>query len=200
MAVNLKKGGRVNLQKEAPSLKRLRFELEWKPNSTDTGHDFDLDATAFGLKVDPAGNPRYAGNDGGDFMVFYGNPSSIDGSMTHSGDNKTGKGNGPDETIIVDLTSLSAGVDEISFIVTIHEADDRGQNFGQVPSSSIALVDDETNAVIAKYDLEEDFSTETAVQFGSLYRKDGGFAFKAIGAGYNKGLEAFCAAYGIAVA
>lgn len=199
MAIPLGKGSRINLQKEAPQLKRLRFELSWKPNNTDTGEKFDLDATAFGLKIDPAGNPKLAGNDA-DFMVFYNVTSSVDGSMTHSGDNKTGDGDGPDEIITVDLQKLSTQVDEISFVVTIFDADVRRQNFGQVPSSSIALVDDETNVVIARYDLEEDFSTETAVQFGSLYRKDGGFAFKAIGAGYAKGLDAFVRAYGGEVA
>lgn len=205
MAINLTKGSRINLAKEAPSLTKIRVGLGWKPNATDTGHEFDLDVTAFGLKI-VDGSPRAAGRPADpDFMVFYGNSQSIDGAIKHSGDERTGatsnQNGADDETITVDLTKLSNEVEEISFIVTIHEAEARRQNFGQVAGSYIALYDDVTGNLIARYDLEEDFSVETAVQFGSLYkREDGAWGFKAIGAGYKLGLAAFCEGYGLVVA
>lgn len=197
MAINLTKGGRINLAKEAPSLKVVRVGLGWKQNATDTGHDFDLDVTAFGLKM-VNGDPKLAGrNDQPDFMVFYGNHQSIDGAITHSGDNRKGDTDGDDETVIVDLSKLDSQVEEISFIVTIHDAQERRQNFGQISKSYICLYDDANGNVIARYDLEEDFSVETAIQFGSLYKRDdGAWAFKAIGAGYQLGLDAFVKGYG----
>jgi len=201
MAVNLTKGNRVDLKKEDPSLKRIRVGLGWGWNKTDTGAGFDLDVSAFGLANDASDEPKKVGADL-DYFVFYGNTRSVDGSIIHSGDNKTGEGgdpNGDDETIIVDLTRLAASVDEISFIVTIHEATERRQNFGQIPKAAIRLYNDETNTLLAEYNLEEDFSSETAIQFGSMYKKDGSVsAFKAVGAGYNAGLKLFCESYGIA--
>lgn len=197
MAINLSKGSRINLAKEAPSLKRLRVGLGWKPNETDTGYDYDLDVTAFGLQVVGDKSDWIGSRNDPDFMVFYNNPSSIDGAIVHSGDNKTGQGEGDDESIMIDLTKLDKRVDEISFIVTIEEAATRRQNFGQIPKSHIALYNDETGDLIARYDLGEDFSTETAVQFGSIYkREDGAFAFKAVGNGYNLGLGEFVKGYG----
>lgn len=202
MAIQLGKGSRINLQKEVPSLTKVRIGLGWKPQEFDNSADFDLDVTAFGLKIDAAGNPVLAGRKTDpDFMVFYGNLQSIDGAITHTGDNKTGEGDGDDETITVDLSLLSNEVDEISFIVTIHEATERGQNFGQIPKSWIAVYDDATGKEIGRYDLGEDFSSETAVQMGSLYRReDGKWGFKAVGAGYNLGLAAFVKGYGGEVA
>lgn len=205
MAISLTKGSRINLAKEAPSLQRVRVGLGWKPNATDTGYDYDLDVTAFGLKI-VNDQPRLAGRaTDPDFMVFYGNPMSIDGAMVHSGDEKTGStdnSNGvDDETVTVEFAKLSPEVQEISFVVTIHDAEARKQNFGQIPKSYIALYNDETGELVAKYDLEEDFSIETAVQFGSLYKRDdGAWAFKAIGAGYQLGLAAFVTGYGGVVA
>lgn len=198
MAINLAKGSRINLAKEAPSLTRLRVGLGWAPNATDTGHDFDLDVTAFGLTLDADGNPKLAGRKTDpDYIVFYNNEKSIDGAIVHSGDSRKGEASGDDETIIIDLTKLDKKIDEISFIVTIHDAIDRRQNFGQVPKSHIALYNDETGDLIARYDLGEDFSSETAVQFGSVYkREDGAYAFKAVGAGYTLGLDAFVTGYG----
>jgi len=197
MAINLTKGSRINLAKEAPALKRLRVGLGWKPNETDTGHEFDLDVTAFGLQV-VGDKPDWIGSrNDPDFMVFYNNPNSVDGAIVHSGDNKTGAGDGDDESITIDLTKLDKRVDEISFIVTIEEAGVRKQNFGQIPKSHIALYNDENGDLIARYDLGEDFSNETAVQFGSVYkREDGAYAFKAVGAGYNLGLGEFVKGYG----
>jgi len=199
MAISLTKGTKINLSKEAPNLTRVRFGLGWKPNPTNTGAAFDLDASAFGLKLDANGDPKLAGNDA-DFFVFYNNLQSVDGAMVHTGDNRTGDAQGDDETIVVDLQKLSTMIDEVSFIVTIHEAQARKQNFGQVSKSYINVYNDATGDILAKYDLEDDFSAETAVQFGSLYKKDGSWSFKAIGAGYNLGLDAFVSGYGAAVA
>ncbi len=198
MAISLAKGSRINLQKEVPALTKVRIGLGWKPQEFDNAADFDLDVTAFGLKITADGTPRLAGRaTDPDFMVFYGNLQSIDGAITHTGDNKTGDGDGDDETITVDLSKLSKEVDEISFIVTIHEATERGQNFGQVPKSWIAVYDDATGKEIGRYDLGEDFSNETAFQMGSMYRReDGQWGFKAVGAGYNLGLKAFVEGYG----
>ena len=198
MAINLTKGSRINLTKEAPTLTKLRVGLGWMPNATDTGADFDLDVTAFGLTLDAQGEPKLAGRKTDpDYIVFYNNEKSVDGAIIHSGDSRKGEASGDDETITIDLTLLSPTVDEISFIVTIHEAIARRQNFGQVPKSHIALYDDATGNLIARYDLGEDFSSETAVQFGSVYkREDGAWAFKAVGAGYNLGLDAFVTGYG----
>lgn len=198
----LTKGSRINLAKQAPQLKRLRLELRWKPNITDSGAKFDLDCSVFGLKYDANGDPKLYGK-GADYMVFYNNTVSADGAVQHLGDNRSGESdaNKPAETIVVDIAKINRELNEYSFIVTIDEATARGQNFGQVPASSIRLVDDETDDVVASYDLEEDFSTETAVQFGSLYRRDdGAWSFKAVGQGYNLGLDAFVEGYGGEVA
>ena len=196
MAINLTKGGRIDLAKEDPALRKVRVGLSWGWNRTDTGAGFDLDVTAFGLKADAGGAPKLCGRDD-DFMVFFNHLTSADGAIHHTGDNRTGEGEGDDEVITVDLTRLSPEVEEISFVVTIHDAINRRQNFGQIPKASIRLYNDETNAMIAEYNLEEDFSTETAVQFGSLYKKNGIVsAFKAVGAGYNAGLDAFVREYG----
>lgn len=197
--INLSKGTKINLSKDVPGLSKVRFGLGWKANPTDTGSAFDLDASAFGLKFDAKGEPKLAGNDA-DFFVFYNNACSVDNAIVHAGDNRTGAGDGDDESITVDLKMLSPTIDEISFIVTIHEALERKQNFGQVSKSYISVYDDATGAVLAKYDLEDDFSAETAVQFGSLYKKDGNWSFKAIGAGYKLGLDAFVTGYGGQVA
>lgn len=210
MAIVLKKGSRINLAKEAPSLKNIRVALGWSPNNTNTGRKYDLDVTGFGLKY-VNGDPKWVGkNTDPDFMVFYGNPQSIDGSIVHSGDCTDGSGskkvevNGQfieiDEEIAVNLSTISAEVDEISFIVTIHEAEERGQNFGQIPKSHITLINDDTNEVLGSYQLENDFSEETAVQFGSLFKNNGTWMFKAVGQGFNLGLAAFVEGYGGVVA
>jgi tellurium resistance protein TerD len=195
MSINLVKGGRINLSKECPSLTKVRVGLGWEPNATDTGTDFDLDASLFICKNDANGSPKLIADE---YFVFYGNKTSPDGAVVHSGDDRTGGNSavGDDETIRVDLTKLNPAVDELSFVVTIYEETKRKQNFGQVKNSYIKLYDDATGAEIAKYSLEDDFSTETAVQFGSLYKKDGAWSFKAVGTGYKKGLADFVVAYG----
>lgn len=193
MAISLKKGERINLSKANPNLKKVRAGLGWGFNATDTGNAYDLDVSVFVCKHDAAGNPKLIDDP---FMVFYGQPQSPDGAVVYSGDNRTGAGEGDDETITVDLTKLDQRAMELSFVVTIHEAIARRQNFGQIPRSYIHLYDDATGELLAKYELEDEFSSETALQVGSFYKKDGAWLFKAVGAGYNKGLAEFVIAYG----
>ena len=196
MAINLTKGGRINLDKSAPGLRVARLGLSWDANAFDTGTAFDLDASVFVCTTDAAGNAKLLSDE---HFVFYNNPASPEGAVKHSGDSRTGADAGDDESILVDFAKLPESAAEISIVVTIHEATARRQNFGQVRNSSIKLYDDATGTVIASYDLEEDYSNETAVQFGSLYKKDGAWLFKAVGAGYTRGLEDFVRAYGGAV-
>jgi tellurium resistance protein TerD len=192
VAVNLTKGGRINLAKAAPSLKRVRMGLGWNMKAHDSGHHFDIDASAFILK---AGNPNNKLISEAHF-VFYNNLASPEGGVKHSGDNRTGEGEGDDESIVIDLVKLPAESVEISFVVTIHEGQTKRQNFGQITDAYIKLYNDESGEVVATYDLDEEFSLETAVQFGSLYRKDGDWNFKAVGAGYTVGLGEFVKQYG----
>lgn len=194
MTIDLKKGARVDLQKEAPGLVKLKAGLGWKPNPTNTGGEFDLDVSVFVCKLDANGDPKLIANE---YFVFYNNKKTPDDSVIHSGDNRTGDGEGDDETISIDLSKLPAEAAELSFVVTIHEADVRKQNFGQVSKSYIRLINETDNAELAKYALEDDFSAETAVQFGSLYKNnEGHWAFKAVGVGYTKGLQDFVNIYG----
>jgi len=185
MAISLSKGGRIDLSKEAPSLKKVGFGLGWDENDSDTGVDFDLDASVFMLGA----NGKIPTDS---HFIFYNNLNSPDGSVEHTGDNLTGDGDdGDDETINVNLEKIESRVEELVFVVTIHEADIRHQNFGQVRNAYIRLYDLTNNNEIAKYDLEEDFSTETAIEFGRLYKKSGSWRFKAVGAGFNAGLQGF---------
>jgi tellurium resistance protein TerD len=183
MAISLSKGARFNLTKEAPELKKVNVCLGWDPNKRDSGSDFDLDASVFML----AENRKIPSEK---FFVFFNNLKSEDGSVIHHGDNLTGEGNGDDEVITVELDKVDPRIQEILFTVTIYEHDIRKQNFGQVLNAYIRLLDD-NNQELAKYELEEDFSTETAIEFGRLYRKDGSWRFQAVGTGYNKGLDSF---------
>lgn len=189
--IELKDGGRINLQKTEPGLTRVRVGLGWKPNAFD-GQAFDLDASAF-LCKDVAGDPKLAS---GQHFVFYNNLKSPDGAVVHLGDCRTGDKDGDDETITVDLSKIAAGITEISFVVTIHEAEARKQNFGKVNGSYIKLYNDETGAELAVFNLGEDFSDQTSMQFGSLYMLDGQWRFKAVAAGYKNGLEQFFKVYG----
>lgn len=190
MGVSLTKGGRVSLNKEAPGLKKILIGLGWDTNTSDTGAEFDLDASVFLLNTQgKVQNDR-------DF-VFYNNLTSTDGSVTHTGDNRTGDGDGDDEAIKIDLSKISSYIKEISIVVTIHEALQRKQNFGMVRNAFVRLVNDETNQEIVRYDLEEDYSTETGLLFGRLYFKDNEWKFTAVGTGYKDGLDGFCRQYGI---
>lgn len=190
MAINLTKGGRISLNKEAPGLKKILIGLGWDTNASDTGADFDLDASVFLLDS----NAKVANEK--DF-VFYNNLSSSDGSVVHTGDNRTGEGDGDDESIKVDLSKISSSIKEIAIVVTIHEAAQRKQNFGMVRNAFIRLVNDETNTEIVRYDLEEDYSTETGLLFGRLYFKDNEWKFSAVGTGYKEGLDGFCKQFGL---
>jgi tellurium resistance protein TerD len=191
MAISLNKGGRLSLSKEDPSLKKVMVGLGWDARVTD-GAAFDLDASAFLLG---AGDKARSDAD----FIFYNQLKSACGSVQHTGDNLTGDSEGDDEVIMVDLIAVLAEVQKIAFTVTIHEAEQRRQNFGQVSNSYIRLVNADTNVEIARYDLAEDASTETAMIFGELYRHGAEWRFSAVGQGYAGGLAAMCRQYGISV-
>lgn len=183
MAINLQKGQRIEI-----GLQKVCVGLGWDPN-TSTGYDFDLDASAFMLGE----NKKLPADE---FFVFYNNLESPDGAVQSSGDDLTGgNSDGDDETLTVDLAKVDPRVQEIIFTVTIHEADMRRQNFGQVHNSFIRIYDAITNEEIAKYDLDEDFSIETAVEFGRLYKRGGQWKFEAMGKGYKGGLQYFVDKY-----
>ena len=191
MAISLQKGGNVNLSKEAPNLTKVVIGLGWDPRSTD-GAAFDLDGSAFLLKADT----KVRGDT--DF-IFYNNLKSTDGSVVHAGDNTTGQGAGDDEKIAVDLARVPADIDKISFCVTIHDADARGQNFGMVGKAYIRCLNAAGEAEIARYDLSEDSSTETAMIFGELYRHGGEWKFRAVGQGFKGGLGPLARSFGVNV-
>lgn len=189
MAISLNKGGRLSLSKESPGLTKVLVGLGWDARATD-GADFDLDASAFLLGAD--GKVRSEAD-----FIFYNQLKSLCGSVEHTGDNLTGVGEGDDEVIKVDLSRVPAEVQKIAFTVTIHEADARKQNFGQVGNAYIRVVNAETNVEITRYDLAEDASTETAMIFGEIYRQGSEWKFNAVGQGYAGGLAAMCHQYGI---
>lgn len=191
MALSLQKGGNISLSKQDANLKRILIGLGWDPRSTD-GQAFDLDASAFLLTA--AGRVR-----GDHDFIFYNQKASQDGSVEHTGDNTTGQGDGDDESIKVDLTRVPQDIDKVAVAVTIHEADARRQNFGQVGGSFIRIVNDETGQELTRYDLGEDFSTETAVIFGEIYRHSGEWKFRAVGQGYAGGLGPLARNYGVNV-
>ncbi len=183
MAINLQKGQRENIN--AP---KFTIGLGWDTNSSSTGSGFDLDASVFIL-----GENKKLVSDA--HFIFFNNLKSPDDSVIHTGDNLTGDGDGDDEQIKIDLTKINAAVKEICIVVTIHESEARKQNFGQVRNSFIRIVDDSNNTELVKYELEEDFSIETAVEFGRIYNKDGQWKFEAIGMGQKGGLEDFLNKY-----
>lgn len=188
MSINLGKGERINLSKEAAGLKKVGVGLGWDTNTTDTGADFDLDASVFMLGANgKVKNEQY--------FVFYNNLNSPDGAVKHTGDNLTGDGDGDDETLLIDLSKVDSGVQDMVFVVTIHEAESRKQNFGQVRNAFIRLYDQESGKEVAKYELDEDFSRETALEFGRLYKKDSEWRFQAVGQGFNTGLQGFVDKY-----
>jgi tellurium resistance protein TerD len=191
MAISLQKGGNVNLSKEAPGLSQLTIGLGWDVRNTD-GAGFDIDGSAFLLKAD--GKVRSDQD-----FIFYNNLKSADGSIVHSGDNRTGEGEGDDETVKVDLAKVPADVDKIAVCVTIHDAEARRQNFGQVQKAFVRCVNSATNQEVARYDLSEDSSTETAMVFGELYRNGSDWKFRAVGQGYKGGLAALATSYGVSV-
>ncbi|MDR1315161.1 MAG: TerD family protein [Deltaproteobacteria bacterium] len=193
MSVSLVKGGNISLDGAVADLKAILIGLGWDERGT-TGDDFDLDASAFLLRAD--GKVR-----GDADLVFYNNLTSQDGSVEHSGDNLTGGGDDDDaEAIKVDLASVSPEIQRIAVTVTIHDAERRRQNFGQVANAYIRIVNQADNAEIVRFDLSEDMSTETAMIFGEVYRRGGQWKFKAVGQGFSGGLAALCANFGIDVA
>jgi tellurium resistance protein TerD len=191
MPVSLAKGGNVSLSKEVPGIKEIKIGLGWDLRSTD-GEGFDLDASLFILKED--GKVRSDSD-----FIFYNNKISTDGAVEHAGDNRTGDGDGDDELIKVKLVSVPNEVQKMVVGVTIHDADARRQNFGMVSRAFIRVLNGETNAEIARYDLSEDASIETAMLFGEVYRHNGEWKFKAIGQGFAGGLSAMASGYGVNV-
>jgi tellurium resistance protein TerD len=191
MAISLSKGGNVNLSKEAPGLNKIIVGLGWDARATD-GAAFDLDASAFLVKMD--GKVRSDSD-----FIFYNQPKSACGSVEHTGDNKTGAGEGDDETVKVTLSSVPAELDKIVFAVTIHDAEARRQNFGQVSHAYIRIINEEGGVEIARYDLSEDASTETAMVFGEIYRVGTDWKFKAVGQGFAGGLAPLATSFGVSV-
>lgn len=193
MPINLSKGQKVDLTKGNASLKHIMVGLGWDVNVFDSGADFDLDASAFMCGANGKCPTEKE-------FVFYGNLEHPSGAVKHQGDNLTGEGDGDDEQIFVDLKAIPESVDKIAFTVTIYEAQERRQNFGQVSNAYIRIVDEDTNQELIRYDLGEDFSIETAIVVGELYRHNGEWKFNAIGSGFQGGLAALCGHYGIQVA
>ncbi|MDE7363995.1 MAG: TerD family protein [Ruminococcus sp.] len=192
MAVNLTKGQKVDLTKTNPGLKKIIVGLGWDVNKYDGGSDFDLDAAAFLTK-----DNGKVGDDS-DF-IFYSNTTHASGSVIHTGDNITGEGDGDDEQIKVDLASVPAEISKIDFTVTIYDADTRHQNFGQVSNAYIRVMNEATGDELIRYDLGEDYSIETAIIVGELYRNGAEWKFNAIGSGFQGGLKALCQNFGVNV-
>ncbi|MBR7025522.1 MAG: TerD family protein [Selenomonadaceae bacterium] len=192
MAISLKKGQKVDLTKTNPGLKNILIGLGWDTNKYDGGSDFDLDASVFLLNASGKVNSD-------DDFVFYGNLKHVSGSVEHMGDNLTGAGEGDDEEIKIDLSKVPENIDKIDFTVTIYEAEERKQNFGQVENAFIRVVNEANNEELIRYDLGEDFSIETAVVIGQLYRNKGEWKFNAIGSGFSGGLASLGKNYGVNV-
>ncbi|EIC21615.1 TerD family protein [Thiorhodovibrio frisius] len=191
MAISLNKGGNVNLSKEAPNLENVLVGLGWDARATD-GQDFDLDASIFMVKED--------GKVPGDsHFIFYNQLKSPDGSVEHTGDNLTGEGEGDDESVHVTLSKVPPEIQRLIIVVTIHDADARRQSFGQVSNAFVRLVNRDNNQEVVRFDLSEDYSTETAMAFGEIYRHSGDWKFKAVGQGYAGGLAALARQHGVNV-
>lgn len=190
MAISLKKGERVSLEKVAPGIKAAFVGLGWDANPTNTGQDFDLDSSVFMLGA----NEKLISDQ---HFVFYNNLTSPDPdqSVKHMGDNLTGAGEGDDEAVIVDLRKIPPEVQKLVFVITIHEAEKRGQNFGQVSNAFVRMVNVETKEEVLRYDLAEDYSIETALIMAEVYRKDSDWRVNAVGSGYQGGLAAILDRY-----
>ncbi|MFN8397974.1 MAG: TerD family protein [Bacteroidia bacterium] len=186
MGVNLTKGANAPVG----NVQKFTVGLGWDMNRADSGGTFDLDASAFLL--DASGKVLSDRH-----FVFFNNRQSPEGGVVSGGDNLTGAGDGDDETIQIDLSKVPANCESISFIVTIHEAESRRQNFGQIRNAYVRILDPGTREEIVKYDLAEDFSIETAIEFGSLYKRNDQWKFRAVGSGYAGGLMKFCEIYGV---
>lgn len=188
--INLSKGQKIDLTKTNPGLKNVLVGLGWDTNRYNGGDDFDLDASAF--LVD--GNGK-AFNEKS--FIFYNNLQSEEGSVIHTGDNRTGEGDGDDEQMLIKLPLVPSRVQKVAFTVTIHDAENRRQNFGQVSNAFIRIVNEDTNEEIVRYDLGEDFSIETALVVGEIYRHNNDWKFNAIGSGFQGGLAALISDFGL---
>ncbi|MDF9840888.1 MULTISPECIES: TerD family protein [unclassified Paenibacillus] len=190
MAINLSKGQKIDLTKTNPGLSKIKVGLGWDTNKYDGGKDFDLDVSVFltnaNGKVDKETN-----------FIFFNNKQNENGSVVHAGDNRTGEGEGDDEVIDIDLKNIPADVEKVAFTITIYEAEQRSQNFGQVSRSYVRIVNEESNVELIRFDLGEDFSIETGVVVGELYRNAGEWKFSAIGSGYKDGLAGLTRDYGL---
>lgn len=187
--VSLVKGQKVSLTKGNPNLNKIHVGLGWDVNQFE-GADFDLDASVFMVgENEKVPNTSY--------FIFYNQLSSPEGSVQHTGDNLTGEGDGDDESVKVELSKVPASIKKLVFTCTIHEAQLRRQNFGRVKNAFIRVVDEETGREVVRFDLSEDFSTETSIVVGEIYRHNGEWRFNAVGAGYNTTLADFCAKYGV---
>ncbi|WP_138754394.1 TerD family protein [Paenibacillus sinopodophylli] len=190
MAISLSKGQKIDLTKTNPGLSKITVGLGWDTNKYDGGKDFDLDASVFCLNAEG----KVASDS--DF-IFYNNPKNSNGSVAHTGDNRTGEGDGDDEQVKVDLAAVPAGTDKIAFGITIHDAQARSQNFGQVSNAFVRVVDEQSGTELIRYDLGEDFSIETAVVVAELYRHAGEWKFSAVGSGFQDGLAGLARNYGL---
>ncbi|MRX71269.1 chemical-damaging agent resistance protein C [Bacillus lacus] len=190
MAISLSKGQKVDLTKTNPGLTKVVVGLGWDTNKYDGGNDFDLDASVFLLDA----NGKCASES--DF-IFYNQLIGGEGSIEHTGDNLTGEGDGDDEQIKVNLSNVPAYVEKISFVITIHDAESRNQNFGQVSNAFARVVNEDNNEELIHYDLGEDFSIETAIIVSELYRHNGEWKFSAVGSGYQGGLARIATDYGL---
>lgn len=192
MAISLSKGQNVSLSKTDPTLNHILVGLGWDARSSD-GRPFDLDASMFMVNS----NGKVPSDQ---YFIFYNQLTSPEGSVEHTGDNLTGDGDGDDESILVHLDQVPANIHALAIVVTIHDAEVRNQNFGQVSNAFVRLVNNENGQEIVRFDLSEDYSTETAMVFGEVYRRDGEWKFRAIGQGYSGGLHSLCLQYGVNVA
>ncbi len=190
MAVNLTKGQKVDLTKTNPGLQRVLVGLGWDTNHYDGGGDFDLDSSAF--MTDGTGRVKQDAD-----FIFFNNLTHTSQSVQHLGDNLTGEGEGDDEQIKISLSLVPDYVEKIYFTVTIHEAEARTQNFGQVSNAFIRIVDADTEVELIRYDLSEDYSIETSVVVGELYRHNNEWKFAAVGSGFEGGLTALCSNFGV---
>ena len=192
MGITLKKGEKINLTKGNPGLKNIKLGLGWDINSFDSGYDYDLDVSIF--MVGESGNVERDED-----FIFYNNLKHTSGAVEHLGDNRTGEGDGDDEEILVDLKLMPKHIQKIAVAVTIYEAKERRQNFGQVSNSYIRVINSENEEEILRYDLGEEFSIETAIVACELYKYNGEWKFSAVGSGFEGGLEALCKNYGLNV-
>ncbi|MFP4975042.1 TerD family protein [Paenibacillus sp. CN-4] len=190
MAINLSKGQKIDLTKTNPGLSKITVGLGWDTNKYDGGKDFDLDVSVFLANAN--GKVTNEKN-----FIFFNNRQNENGSVVHTGDNRTGEGEGDDEQIQVDLQNVPGDVDKIAFTITIYDAASRNQNFGQVSRSYVRIINDANQEELIRFDLGEDFSIETGVVVGELYRHGSEWKFNAIGSGYRDGLEGLTRDYGL---